>query len=51
MCGLKKVLINRKNAVPAFTLKRRSVVVSENTFYGKSAAEKVSVHPILVWWR
>ncbi len=39
-----------KNAVPAFTLKRRSVVVSENTFHGESAAEKVGVHPILVWW-
>jgi hypothetical protein len=43
--------MNNKNAVPAFTLKRRSAFVLENTFYGKSAAEKVGVHPILVWWR
>ena len=40
-----------KNAVPAFTLKRRSDFVSENTFHGKTAAEKVGVHPIPVWWR
>ena len=37
-----------ENAIPAFTLKRRSVVVSEDTLDGKSAAEKVGVHPILV---
>ena len=33
--------LKQKNAVPAFTLKRRSVVVSENTLDGKAAAEKV----------
>ena len=43
--------LKQKYAVPAFTLKRRSDFVSENTFDGETAAEKVGVHPILVWWR
>ena len=45
---MREFVRSQKNAVPAFTLKRRSVFVSENTSDGKSAAEKVGVHPILV---
>ena len=38
--------MSQQNAVPAFTLKRRSVVVSENTSDGETAAEKIGVHPM-----
>jgi hypothetical protein len=47
---IKKVLKTEKRRSSFYT-ETAFCVVSENTPDGKSAAEKVGVHPILVWWR